>query len=158
MPFGNADKEKGQEEESAGEGGFHETDVRVNFFRGFGKKFTFLSGLFLSRERKSYQLRQVNQPKPYMKKLFAILSIVALSGSIYAGCGVKVPVSGELSAYDAEKKVLKVGSEEITLAAAAKIVDADGKEVKIEDLVGKKVTVSTDKHTKKGEEVKADKA
>jgi ribosomal protein L18E len=93
-----------------------------------------------------------------MKKLFAILSIVALSGSIYAGCGVKVPVSGELSAYDAEKKTLKVGSEEITLAAAAKIVDADGKEVKIEDLVGKKVTVSTDKHTKKGEEVKADKA
>jgi hypothetical protein len=49
-----------------------------------------------------------------MKKLFAILSIVALSGSIYAGCGVKVPVSGELSAYDAEKKVLKVGSEEIS--------------------------------------------
>jgi hypothetical protein len=28
--------------------------------------------------------------------------------------------------------------------------------VKIEDLVGKNVTVSTDKHTKKGEEVKAD--
>ena len=52
-----------------------------------------------------------------MKKLFAILSLVALSGSIYAGCGVKVPVSGELSAYDAEKKTLKVGSEEITLAA-----------------------------------------
>ncbi len=55
-----------------------------------------------------------------MKKLLAILSLVALSGSIYAGCGVKVP--------------------------------------KIEDLKGKKVTVSTDKHTKKGEEVKADKA
>lgn len=93
-----------------------------------------------------------------MKKLLAILSIVALSGSIYAGCGVKVPVSGELSSYDAEKKVLKVGSQEITLAASAKVVDADGKEAKIEDLVGKKVTVSTDKHTKKGEEVKAEKA
>lgn len=93
-----------------------------------------------------------------MKKLFATLSLVALSTAIHAGCGVKVPVSGELSAYDAEKKVLKVGSAEITLAASAKIVDADGKEIKIEDLVGKKVTVSTDKHTKKGEEVKADKA
>lgn len=93
-----------------------------------------------------------------MKKLLAILSIVALSGSVYAGCGVKVPVSGELSSYDAEKKVLKVGDQEITLAASATIVDADGKEAKIEDLVGKKVTVSTDKHTKKGEEVKADKA
>ena len=91
-----------------------------------------------------------------MKKLFAILSIVALSGSIYAGCGVKVPVSGELSAYDAEKKVLTIGEEKVTLAASAKITDAEGKEVKIEDLVGKKVTVSTDKHTKKGEEVKAD--
>ncbi len=93
-----------------------------------------------------------------MKKLLAILSIVALSGSVYAGCGVKVPVSGELSSYDAEKKVLKVGSQEITLDASAKIVGADGKDAKIEDLVGKKVTVSTDKHTKKGEEVKAEKA
>lgn len=93
-----------------------------------------------------------------MKKLFSVLAVLALSASVHAGCGVKIPVSGKLSAYDAEKKVLKVGSEEITLAAAAKIVDADGKEVKIEDLVGKKVTVSTDKHTKKGEEVKAEKA
>ena len=93
-----------------------------------------------------------------MKKLLAILSIVALSGSIYAGCGVKVPVAGELSAYDAEKKEITVGTEKITLDASAKITDADGKVVKIEDLKGKKVTVSTDKHTKKGEEVKADKA
>jgi ribosomal protein L18E len=93
-----------------------------------------------------------------MKKLLAVLSFVALAGSLHAGCGVKVPVSGELSAYNAETKVLKVGEQEITLAAAAKITDADGKEVKIEDLVGKKVTVSTDKHTKKGEEVKAEKA
>ena len=95
---------------------------------------------------------------PIMKKLFAILSLVALLGSIYAGCGVKVPVSGELSAYDAEKKVLKVGDTEITLAASATVLDADGKKAKIEDLVGKEVTVSTDKHTKKGEEVKAVKA
>lgn len=93
-----------------------------------------------------------------MKKLLAILSIIALSGSLYAGCGVKVVVAGELSKYDSETKVIKVGDENITLAASAKIVDADGKEAKIEDLVGKKVTVSTDKHTKKGEEVKAEKA
>lgn len=93
-----------------------------------------------------------------MKKLLAILSIVALSGSLYAGCGIKIPVSGELSSYDAEKKLLKVGDKEITLDASATVVDADGKKTKIEDLVGKKVTVSTDKHTKKGEEVKAEKA
>ena len=35
----------------------------------------------------------------------------------------------------------------------AKIINAEGKEVKIADLVGKKVTVSTDKHNKKGESV-----
>ncbi len=93
-----------------------------------------------------------------MKKLLTILSVIALSGSIYAGCGVKVPVTGELSKYDEEKKVLKVGDQEITLAASAKIVDAEGKEAKIKDLIGKKVTVSTDKHTKKGEEVKAEKS
>jgi ribosomal protein L18E len=93
-----------------------------------------------------------------MKKLLAILSLVALSGSIYAGCGVKVPVSGELSGYDAEKKQITVGDQKITLDASAKITDAEGKSVKIEDLKGKKVTVSTDKHTKKGEEVKAEKA
>ncbi len=91
-----------------------------------------------------------------MKKFLAILSVVALYGSIYAGCGVKIPVAGELSAYDAEKKELTVGNEKVTLDASAKITDASGKEVKIEDLVGKKVTVSTDKHTKKGEEVKAE--
>ncbi|MBU6180080.1 MAG: hypothetical protein KGR69_10465 [Verrucomicrobia bacterium] len=93
-----------------------------------------------------------------MKKLLAILSLVALSGSIYAGCGVKVPVSGELSSYDAEKKEITVGGQKITLDASAKITGADGKSAKIEDLKGKKVTVSTDKHTKKGEEVKAEKA
>jgi len=93
-----------------------------------------------------------------MKKLLVVLSSLALAGSLQAGCGVKVPVSGELSSYNAETKVLKVGEQEVTLAAAAKITDADGKEVKIEDLVGKKITVSTDKHTKKGEEVTADKA
>jgi hypothetical protein len=39
-----------------------------------------------------------------------------------------------------------------------KVTDADGKEAKIEDLVGKEVTVSTDKHTKKGETVTVKKA
>lgn len=93
-----------------------------------------------------------------MKKIIAILALVAMSGSIYAGCGVKVPVAGKLSAYDAEKKVLKVGDQEVTLDASAKVTDADGKKVKIEDLVGKSVEISTDKHTKKAEEVKAAKA
>ena len=81
-----------------------------------------------------------------------------MTASSYAGCGVKVPVSGKLASYDKEKKELKVGEQSVTLAARAKITDADGKEVKIEDLVGKEVTVSPDKHNKKGESVTAKKA
>ena len=93
-----------------------------------------------------------------MKALLTLALAVTLAGSAYAGCGIKIPVSGKLAAYDKEKKELKIGDQAITLAAAAKITDADGKEVKIEDLVGKEVTVSTDKHNKKGETVTAKKA
>jgi hypothetical protein len=110
---------------------------------------------FLSKIAENlYQLKRHNT----MKKLITILAVIAMSGSIYAGCGVKVPVAGKLSAYDAEKKVLTIGEEQVTLAASATIKDADGKDAKIEDLVGKDVEVSTDKHTKKAEEVKAAKA
>lgn len=93
-----------------------------------------------------------------MKALLTLALAVTLAGSAYAGCGIKIPVSGKLAAYDKEKKELKIGDQAITLAAAAKITDADGKAVKIEDLVGKEVTVSTDKHDKKGESVTAKKA
>ena len=93
-----------------------------------------------------------------MKKLLAVLAAISLAGSVYAGCGTKIPVDGKLSAYDAEKKVLTVGDAEVTLDAGAKITDADGKEAKLEDLVGKEVNVSTDKHTKKAESVTVAKA
>ena len=88
-----------------------------------------------------------------MKKLLTLAFTVMLAGASYAGCGVKVPVSGEAKAYDAEKKTLTVGTEVITLAATAKITNAEGKEVTAKDLIGKQVTVSTDKHNKKGESV-----
>jgi hypothetical protein len=88
-----------------------------------------------------------------MKKLLTIAVTLSFAVASYAGCGVKVPVSGEVKAYDAEKKTLTVGTEAITLAATVKITDAAGKEVKAADLVGKQVTVSTDKHNKKGESV-----
>ena len=93
-----------------------------------------------------------------MKKLIAILAVIALSSSIYAGCGTKVPVSGKLSDYNSETKTLTIGEQKVTLAATATITDADGKTVKIETLVGKNVDVSTDKHTKNAESVKAAKA
>ena len=89
-----------------------------------------------------------------MKKLLTIFA-VALSavGIATAGCGVKIPVSGELKSYEAEKKQITVGDKAITLAATVKVTDAEGEEAKLEDLVGKTVTVSTDKHNKKGESV-----
>ena len=93
-----------------------------------------------------------------MKHLLTLAIALTMTGAAYAGCGVKIPVSGKLAAYDKEKKELKVGETAITLAADAKIIGADGKEAKIEDLVGKEVTVSTDKHNKKGESVTAKKA
>jgi hypothetical protein len=89
-----------------------------------------------------------------MKKLLTLAAVtLMMAGVSYAGCGLKVPVSGEAKAYNAEKKQLTVGTEAITIAPTAKITNAEGKEVKITDLVGKKVTVSTDKHNKKGESV-----
>ncbi len=88
-----------------------------------------------------------------MKKLLTIAITMMMAVASYAGCGIKVPVTGEAKSYDAEKKQLTVGTEAITLAATVKITDAEGKEVKITDVVGKQVTVSTDKHNKKGESV-----
>lgn len=93
-----------------------------------------------------------------MKQIIATIALLAFAGSAFAGCGVKVPVNGELTSYDAEKKALKVGDQTITLAADASVTDAEGKKAKIEDLVGKKLEISTDKHTKKAESVKVAKA
>jgi ribosomal protein L18E len=93
-----------------------------------------------------------------MKRLLTFAIALTIAGSAYAACGIKVPVNGKLASYNKEKKELKVGEQAITLEATAKIIGADGKEAKIEDLVGKEVTVSTDKHTKKGESVTAKKA
>ena len=93
-----------------------------------------------------------------MKTLLTIAFALTMAGISYAGCGLKVPVTGKLASYDKEKKEIKIGKESITLAATVKVIGADGKEAKIEDLVDKEVTVSTDKHTKKGESVTAKKA
>ena len=88
-----------------------------------------------------------------MKKLTTIALTLMMAVASYAGCGIKVPVTGEVKSYNAEKRQITIGTEAITLAATAKITNAEGKEVKASDLVGKTVTVSTDKHNKKGESV-----
>jgi hypothetical protein len=95
-----------------------------------------------------------------MKKLITIAIVCCFAGAAYAGCGVKVDVKGKLSGYDAEKKELTVAGKKkdadpttITLAATVVVKDAKGAEAKIEDIVGKRVTISTDKHTKKAEAI-----
>ncbi len=88
-----------------------------------------------------------------MKKLIACASLTLLVGAGYAGCGTKIPVEGELSKNDEETKELTVGKSKVTPMASASIKDASGSRAKIEDLIGKMVVVSTDKHTKKGESV-----
>jgi len=88
-----------------------------------------------------------------MKKLIIFSVAICMTGAAFAGCGDKIPVEGELSEYDAEKKILKVGRKEITLAASVQIKGADGATVDIKELMGKEVLVSTDKHTEKGESV-----
>lgn len=97
-------------------------------------------------------------PAKIMKKIIALAAVLMVAKASYAGCGVKVPVSGEVKAYSAEKKELTVGAKAVTLAATVKITDAQGKEVKAADLVGKTVTVSTDKHNNKGETVTVQKS
>ncbi len=88
-----------------------------------------------------------------MKKLIIFSLAIGMTGAAFGGCGEKIDVEGKLSEYDAEKKVLKVGSKEITLAASAQIKGVGGAAVEIKDLLEKEVMVSTDKHTGKGESV-----
>ena len=88
-----------------------------------------------------------------MKKLITITMAVLVAGAAYAGCGTKIPVEGKISKYDAEKKMLTIGTKDITLDASVSIKDASGKRAKLEDLVGQEVMVSTDKHTKRAESV-----
>lgn len=97
-----------------------------------------------------------------MKKLITLaIAICFTIGSVYAGCGTKIEVKGKITGYDAEKKELTVTSgkkdapkeNKITLEATVAVTGKDGAEAKIEDLMEKRVVVSTDKHTKKGESI-----
>ena len=110
-------------------------------------------GIFFSWIWYSPYPKQKPIPIIPMKKFLTIAITMMMAGAAYAGCGVKVPVSGEVKGYDAEKKELTVGDAKIRLAATVTVKNAEGEDAKIEDMVGKEVTVSTDKHNKKGESV-----
>ena len=82
-----------------------------------------------------------------MKKLLTLLTVVGLAcGSAYAGCGKKVTNEGEFSSFDADTKALVVELEDgkeakLTATPKTKVKDKDGDEVKLTDLIGKKVKV-----------------
>ncbi|CAN5135678.1 hypothetical protein BH23VER1_BH23VER1_34170 [soil metagenome] len=79
----------------------------------------------------------------YILTIIAALS-VALSGA-YAACGKKVDNVGTLKSYDETSKEIVVETDgkeaKITLTPDTETKDKDGKEIKIDDLIGKEVKV-----------------
>ena len=78
-----------------------------------------------------------------MKKFLGIIAAIAIgAGSVYAGCGKKVTNEGE-AAYDADTKSLTIegAKKPIQIQATTVVKNADGEEVDIASLDGKKVKV-----------------
>jgi hypothetical protein len=85
-----------------------------------------------------------------MKILLTIVSVLGLAGVSYAGCGKKVASIGQLEKYDAETKALTLkiadssDPKEVETKMATLTMTPDSKiisEAKIEELVGKRLTV-----------------
>jgi hypothetical protein len=77
-----------------------------------------------------------------MKKLIAVfVGMLIAAGSASAMCGKKVTTTGTLKSNDKGSKTITVGSTEITLTPNTEYKDAAGKVAKVDDLVGKEVTV-----------------
>ncbi|MEM1440878.1 MAG: hypothetical protein AAGF67_00950 [Verrucomicrobiota bacterium] len=78
-----------------------------------------------------------------MKNFLGIIAAIAIgAGTAFAGCGKKVTSEGEAS-YDADTKSLTVKGVDkpIKIQASTVIKNADGEEVEIASLDGKKVKV-----------------
>ena len=81
------------------------------------------------------------------KVLLSVIVVFALcAGAAYAGCGVKDTVEGTLKSVDADKNAIVVAGADgeevrLTLTENSKVTDAEGKDAKPTDLVGKKVKV-----------------
>jgi hypothetical protein len=81
-----------------------------------------------------------------MKKVIALfVGLVIAAGSASAMCGKKVTDAGTLKSADKTAKTIVVqtsaGASEITLTPTTEFKDAAGKVAKLEDLIGKPVTV-----------------
>ena len=89
--------------------------------------------------------QQIRKPKN-MKTILSIVAVVALgAGSIFAGCGKKTETTGTLKSFDADSKTLVIeakGGKSSKITMTPKTAVKKGKkEIKIADLVGKKVKV-----------------
>jgi hypothetical protein len=80
-----------------------------------------------------------------MKTILSILTVLALAGAAYAGCGKKVTDSGTLKSFDADTKSIVVEADgketKLTITPSTASKAKDGSEAKLEDLVGKTVKV-----------------
>ena len=78
-----------------------------------------------------------------MKTILTILTVLGLAAGAYAGCGKKVTDSGSLEKYDADTKtiVVKGAKKPFKISSSTEVKDKDGKDAKIEDLVGGDVKV-----------------
>ena len=95
-----------------------------------------------NQQRVSVKVVEGDAPDPAACSLIGKCRVTDLPASLAKGAPIEVTY-----AFDANGRVT-VRAKDLT----------GGKEAKIEDLVGKEVTVSTDKHNKKGESVTAKKA
>lgn len=81
-----------------------------------------------------------------MKRMIALIALAGFAlGTAYAGCGKKVTDTGELKAFDAEKKMITItiGGEDKKLKVTPQtaMTDAEGKKAEAATLIGTKVTV-----------------
>jgi hypothetical protein len=81
-----------------------------------------------------------------MKKLIAVFaSLVIAAGSAHAMCGKKVTTTGTLKSSDKSSKTITIqtggSTKEITLTPNTEYKDAAGKPAKLDDFVGKSVSV-----------------
>ena len=80
-----------------------------------------------------------------MKTILSIVAVVALgAGSIFAGCGKTTETKGTLKSFDKDTKtlVITVKGKDSKIAMTTKTAYKQGKKAtKIDDLIGKEVTV-----------------
>ncbi len=81
-----------------------------------------------------------------MRLLTLTVMLALCAGVVVAGCGHKDTHKGTLTSVDADNNQVVVADEDgkevkLTLTANTQVMDAEGNEAKVSELVGKKVKV-----------------